>query len=55
MGKHSKSDDRPVLTPPTPQERADSFDRQHAASTASADSKRESGTYPYHLDSQFKK
>ena len=46
MGKHSR-DDKPVLTPPTPQERADSFDRQHAASVQSAEAKSEARDYPY--------
>lgn len=55
MGKHGRTNDQPTRTPSTPQEKADSFDRQHAASVSSANSKRESGSYPYDMDSKFKK
>lgn len=50
MGKHSRKSDLPVLTPPTSQEKADSFDRQHAASVQRAEEKRRVGAYPYDFD-----
>lgn len=49
MGKRSKNP-QPILTPPTPQERADSFDRQHRVSVARAAAKRAAGDYPYDWD-----
>lgn len=50
MGKHRGKSDLPVLAPPTPQEKADSFDRQHAASVQRAEAKRRAGAYPYDFD-----
>lgn len=46
MGKRSKNE-RPVLTPPTPQERADSFDALCAASARGVKAKTEARLYPY--------
>lgn len=36
----------------TPKEKGDSFDAQHAHSSASANRKREAGEYPYDLEAK---
>lgn len=52
MGKHKRWDD---WENKTPEEKADSFDRQYADSAARAEEKRENGEYPYDLDKKVEK